>query len=86
MVGVLQGVEDRLGTSLVDHHRVWFRQGKDIQCVDRATFKGLVEAGRVGPDTVVFDQSVTRLGRLRAGEWERPARESWHRRAFFPAG
>jgi hypothetical protein len=85
MVRVLEGVQSTLGTSLVDHHRVWFWDGDDVECVDRARFRKLVETGRVSPDTEVFDNTVTRLGRLRAGDWERRARETWHRRAFFPA-
>jgi hypothetical protein len=84
MVGVLQGIQDQLGTSLVDHHRVWFRKDDEIQCLDRPAFRKLVEVGEVSPETLVFDQTVTRLGRLRAGDWERRARDTWHRRAFFP--
>jgi hypothetical protein len=86
MVRVLEGLQGTLGTSLVDHHRVWFRDEGDVECLDRAGFRKLVEEGRVSPNTLVFDNTVTRLGRLRAGDWERPARETWHRRAFFPAG
>jgi hypothetical protein len=83
MVDVLKELQERLATSLVDQHRVWFREGAEVQCVERAGFRELAEAGRVGPETIVFDQTVTRLGRLRAGDWERPAGETWHRRAFF---
>jgi hypothetical protein len=85
MVRVLEGLQGTLGTSLVDHHRVWFRDGDDLRCLDRPGFRKLVETGQVSPDTQVFDNTVTRLGRLRAGDWERRARETWHRRAFFPA-
>jgi len=37
----------------------------------------------VGPDTVVFDNTVTRLKDARLGRWEVPARESWHQKVFF---
>jgi hypothetical protein len=84
MVSLLQGLQERLGTSLVDHHRVWFRQDGDVHCLDRGAFRKLVEEGRAGPETEVFDQTVTRLGQVRAGDWERRARDTWHRRAFFP--
>ena len=48
-----------------------------------------IEAVRpmVGPDTVVFDNTVTRLKDARAGRWEGPARASWHQKTFFkPSG
>src|SRR5688572_8509280 len=54
MVRVLEGLQGTLGTSLVDHHRVWFRDGGDVECLDRPAFRKLVEAGKVSPDTMVF--------------------------------
>ena len=38
---------------------------------------------RVGPDTTVFNNTLTSLGDVRAGRWEVPASDSWHARAFF---
>ena len=43
----------------------------------------LVEEGAVTRDSTVFDNSVTRVGQLRSGEWERPVRDAWHGRALF---
>lgn len=83
LVRVLRGVEERLGFSLVDHHSVWYREDGAIRCVDRSTFRALAKEGRVGPDTVVFDTTLTRMAALRGGEFERPAAGSWHGRAFF---
>jgi len=83
MVRVLKGAEAALGVSLVDKHPVWYRSGDEIRRADRAGFRELAEADAVGPDTVVFDQTVTRLGQVRDGQWERPARDAWHGRAFF---
>jgi hypothetical protein len=37
----------------------------------------------VTPSTPVFDNTITTVGELREGAWERPAAESWHGRAFF---
>jgi hypothetical protein len=83
LVQRLRDLEASLSVSLVDQHPVWYREGDDVVCVDRATFRARVADGGLGPDTVVFDNTVTRLAQVQAGEWERPARESWHGRAFF---
>jgi hypothetical protein len=84
LVRSLKSMEAELGLSLLDHTPVWFRDAGGLHRVDRGAFKTLARAGSVGPDTIVFDNTLTRLGQLRLGEWERPARESWHGRAFFP--
>ena len=84
MVGVLKRVEERLGLSLVEHGAIYYRDASGaLRRIDRAGFKRLVEAGEVTGDTPVFDTTLTRLGALRAGEWERPARASWHGKAFL---
>jgi hypothetical protein len=84
LVRSLKGLEAELGLALLDNSPVWFRQqGGALRRADRATFRALARSGEVGPDTVVFDNTLTRLGELRQGGWERAARESWHGRAFF---
>ena len=72
-----------LGVELVDHAPVVFREGDEIRRVARDEFATLAAAGAVGPDTTVFDNTLTRLGDVRAGRWETPASNSWHARAFF---
>lgn len=83
MVRVLKDQERVLGAPIVDNSPVWFLEGDAVRRVSRAEFKELAARGGVGPDTVVFDNAVTRLTDERAGRWQRPAREGWHRRAFF---
>lgn len=73
------------GLSLIDHSRVWFRDGKDVRSLPRTDFKKLVEEGSVDPDVVVFDTTLTQVGQVREGALERPASETWHGRAFFGA-
>jgi hypothetical protein len=84
LVRSLKGLEAELGIALLDNTPVWYRHGDELRRVDRATFRALARAGEVGPDTVVFDNTLTRMAQLRGGGWERAARESWHGRAFFP--
>jgi hypothetical protein len=84
LVRSLKGLESELGLSLLDNSPVWFRQEGELRRADRAAFRALARAGEVGPDTVVFDNTLTRMAQLRGGAWERAAKESWHGRAFFP--
>lgn len=83
MVQVLKDEERVLGAPIVDSVPVWFIADEGVQRVSRADFKRMVEEGAVGLETTVFDNTVTRLNEERAGRWERPAQDGWHRRAFF---
>jgi hypothetical protein len=83
MVNELKGLEAELGVELVGHGEVFYRlPSGEVRRVTRAEFRRLVDAGEVSSDTAVFDTTLTQVGRL-SGSWELPARESWHRRAFF---
>jgi hypothetical protein len=84
MVNVLGGLEEKLGLPLVGHGAVFYRAPSgEVSRVERDRFRRLAEEGSVSPETVVFDTTLTRVGRFRDGGWERPARETWHGRAFF---
>jgi hypothetical protein len=84
MVNELRQLGDRLGVGLVGSGDVFYRAGTgEVRRASRADFKRLAETGEVDPDTVVFDTTLTRVGRLGEGSWELPARAAWHRRAFF---
>jgi hypothetical protein len=79
----IKRVEAALSVALVDHAPVVFRDGEAIQRVPRDEFAELARAGRVTPDTIVFDNTLTQMGDLQAGRWEVPAAQTWHGRAFF---
>lgn len=80
---VLRDAEREIGVPLLDSSRVWFRDPEgEVRSETRPEFRERVARGEVGEDTVVFDQTVASVGAMRAGEWERPLRESWHARAF----
>lgn len=86
MVRRLGDLETRLGVGLVGHGAVFWRDADgEVRRASRGEFQALARAGAVSGDTRVFDATLTRLGELRQGRWERPARESWHGRAFFRA-
>lgn len=85
MVRVLKGQESVLETAIVDNAPVWFLDDDsgEVRSVSRSEFKRLAEQGDVTPETVIFDNTVTRMNEARAGRWERPAHEGWHQEAFF---
>ena len=83
LVRQMKALQREIGVELVNHAPVLFRQGEAIARVPREAFAELAEAGEVGPDTTVFNNTLTSLGDVRAGRWEVPAADSWHARAFF---
>lgn len=83
LVNRLRTLGDEMGATFIDHGPVWYKDGGEIRSATRPEFKALAGEGRVGPDTRVFDTTLTKVSELREGKLERPARESWHGRAFF---
>ena len=83
LVRQMKALELDLGVELVNHAPVLYRHGPAIERVPREQFARLVAAGTVGPETTVFDTSLTSLGEVRAGRWETRAAETWHAQAFF---
>jgi len=83
MVSVLKDQERRLGIRVLDNTPVWFLADGEVRRISRPAFRALVEDGTVNSDTVVFDNTVTRLKEARGGSWEGPAQESWHQGVFF---
>jgi hypothetical protein len=83
MVHALTALERELGVQLVDHGPVLYRAGGRIVREPRPAFAARAARGGVTPDTIVFDNTLTRVGDVRAGRWEVPARDAWHGRAFF---
>lgn len=80
---ILRAHEGALGVALLDNGPVTYRDGNGLARVPRGRFAQLAEAGAVGPDTTVFDNTVPTVGAVRAGRWETAARHAWHGRAFF---
>jgi hypothetical protein len=79
-MGILQSA---LGVELINNAPVLFRVGERIERVPRERFAELAAKGEVGLDTVVFDNTVERVGDVRDGRWEVRAADAWHARAFF---
>jgi hypothetical protein len=75
MFGTLKALERELNVQILDANRVFVRDDEAVRAVPRHAFR---EAASL--DTRVFDTTAERLGEVRTGTWERPARESWHAR------
>lgn len=74
MFGTLKQLERDLGVAILDANRVFFRGEEGIKAIPRSDFRSAANA-----QTPVFDITVERLGDVRAGAWEKPAADSWHR-------
>ena len=70
LVREIRGLEAQLGVALVDHGPIVFRDGGTIRRVPRDEFAELARVGRVTPDTLVFDNTISRLAALEGGGWE----------------
>jgi hypothetical protein len=65
-------------------NQVYFRDQDTIKSVTRPEFNQLVKDALISFDTIVFDLTVNRLSGIRAGEFEKPARDSWHAQLLQP--
>lgn len=74
----LARLEPELGTTLLGGARVYYRDAEGrVNSTSRAAFGELARTGRVGPDTPVFDTSLTSASAWREA-FERPLKASWH--------
>ncbi len=83
LVRTMKTLGQELGVGLLDHGAVHYRDNDQVRRLSRDAFADAAARGDVSPATVVYDNTVTSVGALRAGAWERPAAASWHQRAFF---
>lgn len=75
MFGLLQQLERDLRVAILDSNRIFYRAGDGaVHAISRSQFR---QSG--DPHTHVFDTLAERLGRVRSGDWERRASDSWHR-------
>jgi hypothetical protein len=79
----LAAAEAATGVTLRDSSLVFYRDAAgEVRSVSRPDFRRMAAAGEVAEDTVVFDNTVTTAGDVRAGRWETRLRDAWHARAF----
>ncbi len=80
-VHFLQELQNRLGLNLFDRSRQAFLAEDQVQFVEVKNLKQEVQAGKITPETLTFNNSVATVGQLRDG-WLLPAKESWLARYF----
>lgn len=79
----VEAAAQRLGITWMSPLMVFYRDAADaVQHVTRAQFRRLIAEGKVTAQTPVFDLSLTHVGALRRGAFEKPAGQSWHARVF----
>lgn len=75
----LAGFEKQSGVSLLSRNNVFYRgEPGEVCSASREEFAILSASGAIGPDTIVFDTSITSMRELR-DRFELPAGGSWHR-------
>ncbi len=73
---------DAHGITLASPLLIYWRNDHGVVAsLSRGAFRRLVASGAIGPETSVFDLSLTTLGELRSG-FEKPFRSAWHARVF----
>ena len=83
----LAELETRLGCSLLDGTRVYYRtEAGGIESCGRVEFRQRAATGAIDESTPVLDPTIDTLAALRAGELERPAAHSWHRQLLGHPG
>lgn len=71
--------QTQTGASLLSRDRVFYRAvGGEVRSTSRDEFGELAASGAIGPDTIVYDTSISSLGEWRQ-RFELPASASWHR-------
>ncbi|MDP4199535.1 MAG: hypothetical protein Q8922_03180 [Bacteroidota bacterium] len=70
----IKALSAKFGVDFFSALKVFYKEGDEVRVASRSGFKSTAN-----PDTIVFDNSITTLGALRAGKWELPASESWHK-------
>ena len=77
----MKGIEREFGLNLFDRFNFAYRDGEKVLSAPRHEFEELLRSGRVGSDTIVFNNLVPTLADLET-KWEVPFKESWHPQLF----
>ena len=80
-MNLIKGFEKRFNIDLTNKLNIPFRIGDDINVVSYASFQNFVKQEKISPETIVFNNMITRKEDYDLN-WEVPAIESWHKRFF----
>ena len=73
-----------LGVEWLGAARIFYREGDGVVDVDRLEFKTRAQAGKITPETIVFDTTVREVNAVLEGRFALPASQSWHARLMEP--
>ncbi|WP_303309622.1 hypothetical protein [Hymenobacter sp. BT730] len=81
-VRFVQGLEERLGITLLEKSTLAFLLDGQVHQLDRRELRAAVTDGRLQADTPYFDATITSHAALQKG-WPAPASATWLQR-YFP--
>ena len=81
-VRVFKELREKHGLNALDTMLIHFQDGEHIRSLTRLDFAKQCEMGAITPHTTVYNTNITRLGELRAGQFELKFADSWHADAF----
>jgi hypothetical protein len=80
-VNLMKALEQEFNINLFDRFNIAYRDGDAIKSVGRFEFEELIKHGKVGAETIVFNNLVPDLKSLDS-QWEVPFKSSWHKQVF----
>jgi len=80
-VNFIKQIEQQYHINLLDRFNLAYRQGNEVLSAPRHEFEEMIKQGKIGSDTVVFNNLVQNLRELQT-KWEVPFGESWHKQLF----
>lgn len=80
-VHFIQGLQNELGLSFFDRQLIAFKKESGIELVPLSDLKSEISAGKITPDTPVYDNTIGTVGDLH-NNWDKPAGHTWIRRYF----
>lgn len=80
-VAVIRELERKFDVTLFDRMRIAAEENGEIVTLHFKDLKTHISEGRLKPDTLVFDNSITTMTQLK-NDWKIPASETWIGRYF----
>jgi len=80
-VNFMKQLQDQFNLNLFDRFNLAYRDGEEILSAGRNDFEALLKEGKIGTETIVFNNLVQNLAELQT-KWEVPFKDSWHIQLF----
>lgn len=80
-VNFMKQLQDRFNINLFDRFNLAYRDGEEILSACRDDFEALLKNGKIGTETIVFNNLGQNLVDLQT-KWEVPFKDSWHIQLF----